>query len=90
MTLCGVDRPENTDDWISGKHGLFNRPEVPVLCQFLMVQGDDMGARSTVTVYCMPAFEVAETSAAKMGGNSGGQEGIPVYDFSQHVHFLIV
>ena len=32
--LCGVDRPENTDDWISGKHGLFNRPEVPVLCQF--------------------------------------------------------
>ena len=40
----------------------------------LMVQGDDMGARSTVTVHCMPAFEVAETSAAKMGGNSGGQE----------------
>lgn len=35
-----------------------------------------MGARSTVTVYCMSAFEVAETYifAGKMGGNSGGQE----------------
>lgn len=45
----------------------FNRPVIPV-------QSDDMGARSTVTVYCMPAFEVAETSAAILGGNSGGQE----------------
>ena len=61
----------------------FNWPVIPV-------QSDDMGARSTVTVYCMPAFEVAETSAAILGGNSGGQEASLCTISSQHVYFLIV